>query len=485
MSLYIVLITAVIVTRNYGKERLPTFERKEDPLHVLYPLGVWIADHIGKEKREKVEKRKEMLRSITITCDVKKLYVHYQAKKYASIIMVIMVVNTVALFMLLLGNEESKLLEGQYLIRPETTSSDETVNLHVKLEGEDTTYENDVEVPVNARKYAREEYEKVVNSSKEQLKILVLGENRSLDMVNKPLNLSSSIEGTALEIDWDINSEVVRQDGTIDYTLVPEKGVDVKLIALLKYQIYETKYEIAIRVYPQKFTKEELLEKKIEYAIAVSNEKNGESERLILPKEIESQPVKFTEPKKETSYQFLTLGLFLAILLGAALDSQIEKKCRKRTQQVMLDYPELINKFVLLLGAGMTVKRAWEKIVLEYEEKRKRNLIDMRYAYEEMRVTYHELCNGTNEVYAYERYGHRIKEIPYIKLASLLGQNVTKGLRGVLDSLEHEASIALQQRKEVAKRLGEEAATKLLLPMGMMLLIVLVMIMVPALSSLK
>ena len=28
---------------------------------------------------------------------------------------------------------------------------------------------------------------------------------------------------------------------------------------------------------------------------------------------------------------------------------------------MMIDYPEILNKFVLFLGAGMTVKAAWQK----------------------------------------------------------------------------------------------------------------------------
>ena len=39
---------------------------------------------------------------------------------------------------------------------------------------------------------------------------------------------------------------------------------------------------------------------------------------------------------------------------------------------------------------------------------------------------------------------------------------------------------AFEQRKNQARRLGEEASTKLLLPLFMMLLIVMVMITVPA-----
>lgn len=50
--------------------------------------------------------------------------------------------------------------------------------------------------------------------------------------------------------------------------------------------------------------------------------------------------------------------------------------------------------------------------------------------------------------------------------------------------LEKEADITMQQRKNMAKKQGEEAGTKMLLPMMMMLGIVMVIVMVPAILSL-
>jgi tight adherence protein C len=47
--------------------------------------------------------------------------------------------------------------------------------------------------------------------------------------------------------------------------------------------------------------------------------------------------------------------------------------------------------------------------------------------------------------------------------------------------LSKEAELAMEQRKNLAKRLGEEAGTKLLLPMMLMLSIIMVLIIVPAL----
>ena len=47
--------------------------------------------------------------------------------------------------------------------------------------------------------------------------------------------------------------------------------------------------------------------------------------------------------------------------------------------------------------------------------------------------------------------------------------------------LAQEMDAAWEQQKQAAKRLGEEAGTKLLLPLFLMLLVVMVLVMVPAL----
>ena len=51
--------------------------------------------------------------------------------------------------------------------------------------------------------------------------------------------------------------------------------------------------------------------------------------------------------------------------------------------------------------------------------------------------------------------------------------------------LQMEAVHAFEERKALAKRVGEEASTKLLLPMFFMLGIVLVIVIVPAFLSIQ
>lgn len=91
--------------------------------------------------------------------------------------------------------------------------------------------------------------------------------------------------------------------------------------------------------------------------------------------------------------------------------------------------------------------------------------------------------NGISESQAYERFGKRCQLPEYIRLGSVLSQNLKKGSKGLTELLESEAASSMNERKNHAKKIGEQAGTKLLLPMVMMLGIVLVILMVPAFLS--
>ena len=80
-------------------------------------------------------------------------------------------------------------------------------------------------------------------------------------------------------------------------------------------------------------------------------------------------------------------------------------------------------------------------------------------------------------------FGRRCGLQQYMKLSSLLEQNRKNGSKNLRDTLKVEMAEAFEQRKHQARRLGEEAGTKLLLPLFMMLSVVMVVIAVPALME--
>ena len=128
----------------------------------------------------------------------------------------------------------------------------------------------------------------------------------------------------------------------------------------------------------------------------------------------------------------------------------------------------------------MTLSGAWERIVLNYQHKLEHHQAQSEEVYEQMLLAYREMQDGVGELRVYEQFGERCGTPQYRKLSMLIIQNLRKGSAGLRQSLEKEVADAFSLRKNLAKRAGEEAGTKILLPMMFMLCIVMVIILVPA-----
>ena len=157
---------------------------------------------------------------------------------------------------------------------------------------------------------------------------------------------------------------------------------------------------------------------------------------------------------------------------------------KKRSEELTLDYPVFVHKVVLLLGSGMTCKSAWFRIISDYNKKLEKGG-KRQYLYEEMIVAANEMNQGITEIQAYENFGRRCGLGPYLKFCSILIQSVKTGARGMGRMLADAGDEAALLRLESAKRMGEEAGTKLLFPMVALLGIVMVIVMVPAFMSMN
>ena len=87
---------------------------------------------------------------------------------------------------------------------------------------------------------------------------------------------------------------------------------------------------------------------------------------------------------------------------------------------------------------------------------------------------------GVPELQAFAEFGAGCRLRPYRKLSGLLEQNVRNGAEGLRKALETEMESAFEEEKALARRRGEEASTKLMLPLFLMLMIIMVMVSVPA-----
>ncbi|MCI8365506.1 MAG: type II secretion system F family protein [Eubacterium sp.] len=223
----------------------------------------------------------------------------------------------------------------------------------------------------------------------------------------------------------------------------------------------------------------EALMAQIQERVQEAVEQQRDLEQIILPETVSGNRVEYLNLEKKKDYSAFILSLAIFPALPLLWKHQRQQMLQQREEQLILDYPELINKVLLLLSAGLTIRGCFERISSEYK-KRLEEGGGRRYVYEEISVSCQEMKNGVSEAEAIEAFGTRCRQIPYLKFASVVNQNIRKGSEGMTAILELEAVEAFEKRKETVKRMGETAGTKLLLPMILMLGVVMVIILVPA-----
>lgn len=344
--------------------------------------------------------------------------------------------------------------------------------------------EEEFSVTVSEQEYTEEELDAVFQEASEDLEKLILGENESLDEVRDDLELISEIPETGISVSWEIdNYEVMDLQGNLISENLTDDGTLVKLSASLLYGERQAVHEFYAKVYPTMISRAERQMSDLKEEIARADEETAAEDHLVLPDQINGERVEWSYTADTRAFAILILGAGTAAMICVSKDQSGKEEEKRRIRQMKTDYPQIINKFNLYIGAGMTIRRAWSCIADDYEKKRER--YGKRVAYEEMIYTLHEIQGGAPEGECYEKYGNRCGISRYRKFGTMLSQNLRKGSRGITDLLAREAEEAFEDRKNMAKKLGEEAGTKLMIPMFIMLAVVFVIVTVPAFFSIQ
>lgn len=367
--------------------------------------------------------------------------------------------------------------------RKDYGQGDQVVNLKAYYEEGAKTEE--IQLVVSEQQYDAKTIERMFSEVLELLPKIVLLENESFDEVRGNLNPVKRIEGYPFEIKWQFdNYRILNRNGVIQGDELTEAGIYTEITATLTYEDYVAESTYGLRLYPPIRTTEEELREQIQNEVLQMEHKNLTQSTVLLPEVIAGQKMIWREKKEYKSLILLALFIIAAAGIYYGRDTELHKLVEARRREMEVDYAEIISKLALFLGAGMTTKGAWKKITEDYQVIYEDNG-RKRYAYEEMVITHNEMCSGVSEVKAYERFGARSDLPKYQMLASILSQGVKRGTQSTIELLMHEMQTAFEGRKNMAKQLGEEAGTKLLIPMFMMLMIVMVIIILPAFLSIQ
>lgn len=345
--------------------------------------------------------------------------------------------------------------------------------------------EQELSVHVAEQGLTKEEQEALLAAAEQEIAETFPGENESVDEIRKDVCIQSQYQDGQVTADWSFDSyQYVDLEGHVMNDSLEEEEILVKAVVELGCDSQTLEYQFFFQICPKIYSEKEKINNKLKQELIKKNEKANDS-TLVLPESIDDQTIIWKEKSERMPLKLLFLGMIAAGCVPLVEKSRKQEEEKRRKEKLQSEYPELVSKLTILLGAGMTLFSAWNKIAANYSNKRKNNTIQIHPLYEEMLITCHEIESGVGEARAYERFGERCGLHRYRKFCSLLAQNLRKGTRGLVQLLEQEVSDAFEERKNLAKKSGEEAGTKMLFPMMMMFGIIIVIIMVPAFLSLQ
>ena len=364
----------------------------------------------------------------------------------------------------------------QALRRPAYGEGNRTEALEAEIDGEEVQA---FEITVRERAYTEAEKQQHLEAAILTLDETLPGENSSLDEVRQDLAFPETLEDGAVQVCWT----------TVPYGVIDESGrllgsedvdgVLVEIQGTLTCGGKEALYTAYAKVFPQEMPKEEQLHQSILNELSRKDSEHGSKAMLELPAEVDGRKLYWLYARENPVSKVIGLTLLTAFVIWIGMDQQVHRQAKERQTQLLLDYPDLMWKLAMLLGAGMSMKGAFWRLSGQYQREKK----EIRYVYEELTCACYEMQSGIAEAEAYERFGRRCQMPEYIRLGTALSQNLRKGTKGLNAMLEQEATASFTERKNNARKLGEKAGTKLLFPMLLMLGIVLVILMVPAFLS--
>ena len=381
-----------------------------------------------------------------------------------------------AVFFLMLSVFTWKKPEEEGILRPIPGKEAMSVQVQINLDSGVT----EIPISIGALEYKESRIEELHQEAVQYLTAIVQGENESLENVIGDLYFPTLLPSTGGEIAWSTDAPwlVTAEGKVLNHGL--ESPEVVEITAKISYGSENRKFSKIITVYPKVYTEEELLLQKIQQELAFREEENRTQERFFLPEEVLGYSVQQAENFgfSEVGF-FILLAVTIPLLLYFGYFGSLDTRRKERKEQAESCYSEFVTKLSLLLAAGNSVRQVFIRLAAEYEK----NHGTSHVLAEELRVTKQELENGRSETVVYEDFGRRIGVLAYRRMASLLTQSVSRGVQGMRTLLLQEAKEVMAQERAHIRQKGEQAGTKLLLPMMGMLFLVFAILLVPAFQS--
>ena len=290
-------------------------------------------------------------------------------------------------------------------------------DLTINADGLDKNY--DYTLTVDEEKLTAEDAMNCIYQAENEIDDTFYSKGDSAEHVSENVNMKEKYADGLVNAEWMLSDyDIVGVEGDIDQDKVNQGGNLVTADVELTCENVKELYTFSFVVFPKELSEKESFIKEINKAVKEESKKEG-TKSFVLPKQIDGKKISWSEKKSNVFVQTIFMEILIIVLLVFLKKENEKNEYKKRQDSMRLDYAEIVSKIAILLGAGMSVKQAWNRISARYSDKRLKSKGDIKPIYEEMLVTSHEIQDGIGERIAYQRFGERTGLNEYHRLSRL------------------------------------------------------------------
>jgi tight adherence protein C len=168
----------------------------------------------------------------------------------------------------------------------------------------------------------------------------------------------------------------------------------------------------------------------------------------------------------------LPVGLVVAVLLPVSSIRSLRRQVEEQRRTVLRELPELLSVLMLLVGAGESLQNALLRCAREGE--------DGHPLYRELKRAMYAMQNGEPFQLAMDGFARRIGVQEASVMVSALLLQYRKGGSDFVHALRELSLNLWEKRKSIARTKGEEAVSKLSLPLVLIFFVLMVLVGSPA-----
>lgn len=353
-----------------------------------------------------------------------------------------------------------------------------TVSLKEKKKRKKITYR------LREQELSSAQIDKIYTEFFRQLKKEMAGKNSGLEKVTTALSFPESLDGYPFKITYEfLEDGYIWLDGTLNEKeqskLRKGESYTTTLTVKASYWKYEQSRKYTVRIFAKPDTVQHGLFYKVEQYLKKKEAQSRYEEEVKLPASYGKVRIRADQNgfgNWGVLLLILAVGIFIPIHNYFKLRDAGEK-CQLEAER---DFHIIVHLLTLYMGAGLSFFSAIRRIGRNYQKQKDRDG-QKKYAFERILLMEQQMNNGVSQKEACYNWGMQFKTSSYQKLSLILIQSFTKGARDAAMLMETEEREAFSKRVDKAKKEGEEASTRLLFPMILLLGEVMLLVMYPAL----